>query len=50
MLIFCWKMSTFRHYRGFELAQTDHAWKWTLAATVLAGFGFFAFQMAKTHL
>lgn len=50
MLIFFWKMSTFRHYRGFELAQTDHAWKWTLAATVLAGFGFFAFQMAKTHL
>ncbi|CAH8591658.1 unnamed protein product [Schistosoma intercalatum] len=43
-------MANYPHYRGFELAQTDHAWKWTLAATVLAGFGFFAFQMAKTHL
>ncbi|XP_018653316.1 LOW QUALITY PROTEIN: putative rac-GTP binding protein [Schistosoma mansoni] len=43
-------MANYPHYRGFELAQTDHTWKWTLAATVLAGFGFFAFQMAKTHL
>ncbi|CAH8865619.1 unnamed protein product [Trichobilharzia szidati] len=42
-------MANYPHYRGFELSQTDHAWKWTLAATILAGFGFFAFHMAKTH-
>ncbi|CAH8592997.1 unnamed protein product [Heterobilharzia americana] len=43
-------MANYPHYRGFELSQTDHAWKWTLAATILAGFGFFAFHMAKTHM
>lgn len=40
----------FSHLRGMHIAQGDYAWKFTIAATVLAGFGFMAFKMAKTHL
>lgn len=35
--------------RRLELAQPDYAWKLTLAATVLAGFGFVAFRMVRPH-
>ncbi|KAF8564649.1 Mitochondrial Rho GTPase 1 [Paragonimus westermani] len=42
-------LANYPHLRGLQLAPTDHAWKWTLAATILAGFGFVAFRLAKTH-
>ncbi|CAH8586664.1 unnamed protein product [Dicrocoelium dendriticum] len=42
-------LANYPHLRGLQLAPTDHAWKWTLAATILAGFGFVAFRIAKTH-
>ncbi|VDM31931.1 unnamed protein product [Hydatigera taeniaeformis] len=43
-------MANYPHTRRLELAQPDYAWKLTLAATILAGFGFVAFRMAKPHL
>ncbi|CAH8540429.1 unnamed protein product [Schistosoma turkestanicum] len=43
-------MANYPHHRGFDLARTDYAWKWTLAFTIMTGIGFFAFQMVKTHL
>ncbi|KAA0195718.1 Mitochondrial Rho GTPase [Fasciolopsis buskii] len=42
-------LANYPHLRGLQLAPTDQAWKWTLAATILAGFGFVAFRIAKTH-
>ncbi|KAF6773709.1 hypothetical protein AHF37_07042 [Paragonimus kellicotti] len=42
-------LANYPHLRGLQLAPTDQAWKWTLAATILAGFGFVAFRLAKTH-
>ncbi|KAG5448451.1 Mitochondrial Rho GTPase 1-A [Clonorchis sinensis] len=42
-------LANYPHLRGLQLAQTDYAWKWTLAATILAGFGFVAFRIARTH-
>ncbi|KAL5965256.1 Mitochondrial Rho GTPase 2, partial [Taenia solium] len=43
-------IANYPHTRRLELAQPDYAWKLTLAATILAGFGFVAFRMAKPHL
>ncbi|VDO00992.1 unnamed protein product [Rodentolepis nana] len=37
--------ANFPHAKRLELAQPDYAWKLTLAATILAGFGFVAFRM-----
>ncbi|TPP56994.1 Mitochondrial Rho GTPase, partial [Fasciola gigantica] len=42
-------LANYPHLRGLQLAPTDQAWKWTLAATILAGFGFVAFRIVKTH-
>ncbi|VDD77202.1 unnamed protein product [Mesocestoides corti] len=43
-------MANYPHARRLELARPDYAWKLTLAATILAGFGFVAFRIAKPHL
>ncbi|CAL8097009.1 unnamed protein product [Calicophoron daubneyi] len=42
-------LANYPHLRGLQLSSTDQAWKWTLAATILAGFGFVAFRIVKTH-
>ncbi|VDL19554.1 unnamed protein product [Hymenolepis diminuta] len=41
--------ANFPHAKRLELAQPDYAWKLTLAATILAGFGFVAFRMVRPH-
>ncbi|KAM7533986.1 hypothetical protein Aperf_G00000114596 [Anoplocephala perfoliata] len=39
--------ANFPRARRLELSQPDYAWKLTLAATILAGFGFVAFKIVK---
>nr|CDS35193.1 mitochondrial Rho GTPase 1 [Hymenolepis microstoma] len=41
--------ANFPHAKRLELAQPDYAWKLTLAATILAGFGFVAFRIVRPH-
>ncbi|VUZ41701.1 unnamed protein product [Hymenolepis diminuta] len=46
-----WSLTSHTHFHAkrLELAQPDYAWKLTLAATILAGFGFVAFRMVRPH-